>query len=199
MKFIDFLSNLKETFSDNYIIRKNDTVLLGPDKIPKSKHMLFKPLVNEYVNEYLIAHFSNLDFPKEYIDLLKFSNGANLFGIKIVAGKFSFANYMFVILGLPLTPPFERSLDMEEPYDIRVENLARHKMIPKNWIKCAIWNEIKNLGNDEPTDIFIDTITHKVFACKKNQCDILYEWNSLDECFCSIVESFKDLQNEYQM
>lgn len=199
MKFIEALSNLKEQYSDNFIIRKNGTTLLSPNKIPRCKHMLFKPLEDRCIYEYLVPYFENLCFPEEYIDLLRYSNGADLFGIKINAGRFSFANQMLIVLGLPLTPTSNRPLDMEEPADIRVENLARHKKIPDYWLKCAIWTENKNIGIGEPTDVFIDTISHEVFACQKNKSEILYKWNDLDECLCSILDSFKDLQDEYQI
>lgn len=198
MKFIEYLNGLQKEYSNNYLVRKNGTILLAPGKLPKSKHMLFKPLKQDIIDEFLISHF-NLDFPKEYIDFLKYSNGASLFTIKVNAGKFSFASSLLEILGLPLTPPFNRPLDMEEPFDIRVENLSKHKNIPNTWMKCAVWIKVENIGKSKQTDIFIDTATNRVYACEKNHKDILNEWNNLDECFCNIVDSFRDLKDEYKM
>lgn len=200
MEFLNFVTNLKKENASDCIIRDNKTVLLLPGKIPKCKHMLFEPLTKDLIDNFLVEHFSNMSFPEEYIKILKNTNGANLFGIKLNSGKISFGNSMLVILGLPRTQPFGRPLDMEEPFDIRVENLARHKNIPIYWLKCAIWTQIEDVEKgDNQTDIFIDTVTNKVFACRKNQEEILKEWASLDECLCYIVDSFEDLKNEYEL
>ena len=197
MKIIEFIEELKKEYVADCIVRENGTLLLNPSNIPKCKHMIFQPLKDEYIKEFIIPSFQGLAFPSEYSELLKNYNGANLFSIKITSGEFSIAHSMLVFLGLPLTKPFNRPINMEEPFDIRIENLARHKSIPKEWVKCAIWTEIKNIGKGQPTDIFVDSITNKVYACAKNQHNILYSWNNIDECFCDIVKTFKSLEDEY--
>lgn len=180
---------------DNYIVRKNGTLLLSPGKIPKSKHMLFNSLEDEYIEEFLVSEYSN-EFPKEYINFLKYSNGANLFNVKIKNQKFEYAYAMFIIFGLPLTSPFERSLDMEEPFDVRVEDLARHEKISDKWLKCGTY--IKDCDFRFNNDIFIDTETHRVFSCRKNDFEIVDSWNSLDECFCNIYNSLIECGVEYK-
>ena len=197
MEFINFLDKIKNDYSDDCVVRENGTLLLKPQTIPKCKHMFFKRLKNEYLNEYIIPYFEGLSFPNDYKKILEKCNGANLFSIKITKGKFSIAHSMLVLLGLPLTKPFDRPLNMEEPFDIRIENLARHPAIPHDWIKCAIWTEIKNIGKGEPTDIFIDSTSCRVYGCAKNKKDVLYTWENLDECFSSIVKSFESLKDEY--
>lgn len=189
------LNELKKQYSDNYIVRKNGTLLLSPGKIPNSRHMLFKPLSNEYVEEYLVKQYRN-DFPIDYINFLKYSNGANLNTIRLKTTKVSFAHPLFVIFGLPLTPPFNRPFDMEEPFDIRIEDLARHNEIPKTWLKCGTYTH--NYNFKEQTDIFVDTETNKVYACIKNQKEIVDSWDNLDECFCSILDSFANSKLEYE-
>ena len=46
--------------------------------------------------------------------------------------------------------------------------------------------------------ISIDTETNKVYACVKNENEIVDSWESLDDCFCSIFESFADSKLEYE-
>ena len=185
MEFINILNNLKSQYADDCILRKNETLLLGPGKIPKSRYMLFKPLNDEYIDQFLVSQYKN-EFPKEYIEFLKYSNGADLYTVKIKSGKFEYAYNLFTIYGLPLTQPFGRPFDMEEPFDIRVEDLARHDDIPATWLKCGKY--IKEYDMNTINDIFIDTETLKVYSCVKNEKDIIDSWNSLDECFCSIFD-----------
>lgn len=194
MKFLIYLNALKEQFNGDCSIRKNGTLLLHPGKNPNSKHLLFSPLKNEYIEDYLISDYAN-EFPEEYIEFLKYSNGAVLYTVMLKTESFQFAHPLFVIFGLPLTSPFSRPIDMEEPFDVRVEDLARHKDIPKSWLKCGTY--IKDYNFNVTCDIFIDTVTNKVYSCVKNEKDIIDSWNNLDECFCSIFESFADCELEY--
>jgi hypothetical protein len=200
MEFFKFVTDVKKEYASDSIIRENKTILLAPGKLPKCKYMFFEALSQDLIDDFLVSHFSGITLPEDYIEVLKTTNGANLFSVKINSGKVSFANSMLVILGLPRTRPFGRPLDMEEPFDIRVENLARHKNIPVHWLKCAIWTQIEDVEKgDNQTDIFIDTITKKVFACRKNQEEILKEWSTLDESLCYIIDSFKELKDEYEL
>lgn len=200
MEFFKFITETKNEYASDCVIRENKTILLAPGKIPKCKYMFFEALTQSLIDDFLVEHFSDITLPGDYVELLKTTNGANLFSVKMNSGKFSFANSMLIILGLPRTQPFGRPLDMEEPFDVRVENLARHKNIPIHWLKCAIWTQLKDVEkSDNQTDIFIDTISNKVYACKKNHEEILEEWASLDECLCYIVNSFKDLKDEYEL
>lgn len=80
MRFFEMLDNLKNDYKNDYSVRKNGTILLCPGKIPRSRHMLFKPLCDKHIEEYLIEQYKN-NIPKEYMDFLKYSNGANLYTI----------------------------------------------------------------------------------------------------------------------
>ena len=44
MNVVGKIEQLKEMYSSNHLIRENGTILLGPKKMPKCDHMLFKPL-----------------------------------------------------------------------------------------------------------------------------------------------------------
>lgn len=194
MKFIKYIQNLKDEYRKNFIVRGNGTLLLGPDKIPNCRHMLFQPLMDNYIQSYLVSEYKN-SFPKEFIEVLKCSNGANLYSVKLNSEGVSFAHSMFVIFGLPLTSPFGRPFDREEPFDIRVEDLARHDEISDKWLKCGTY--IKEYNFNIQNDIFIDTETNQVYACEKNRNTVVDSWTSLDNCFCSIFEMLSDSMYEY--
>ena len=196
MNILKLIDNLKEEYKDDIIVRKNSTILLGIEKIPKAKHMLFEGLTQDLINDYLVSNYS-YSFPPEYIVFLKAFNGANLFTAKITKNGREFASASFSIYGLPRTQPFDRPADMEEPYDLRIEDLARNKALPDTWLKFGHYNRTETFG--DRTDLFIDTSSGKVYCCKKNECDILEEWESLDSCLCSIfnVMSKRTLNYKY--
>ncbi len=193
MKFICLLEDLKKQYENDIGIRRNGTMLLGPGKIPRSRHMLFVPLLDEHIG-YLVDAYQN-DFPEEYIEFLKYSNGANLFCVKLTK-TVTFAYSMFSIYGLPMQPPFSRPDDEEEPFDLRIEDFARHENIPGTWLKCGAYIKDEIFGR--MINIFIDTETKHVYACEKNKSEILDDWDSLDECFCSVFESLADCKEEYE-
>ena len=195
MKIIKLLQELRDDYASDFSKRKNGTMLLGPEKVPKCRHMLFAPLSEENINTYLISEYKN-EFPREYITFLKKFNGANLYFVKLNAGKISIAHPMIVIFGLPLTAPFGRPLDMEEPYDLRVEDLARHVDIPMSWLKCGTY--IKDYNFKITHDIFIDTQSKKVFSVEKNKKDVVEEWENMDQCVCDLYRRLLESDREYK-
>lgn len=195
MEFFNLLSDLKMQYENDCIERRNGTLLLGPGKIPNCRHMLFSPLTQEQIQGRLIDEYKN-KFPEEYIQFLRYSNGANLFAVKVTTPNFSFAHDLFVIYGRPFTRPYSRPADMEEPFDVRIESLACHKEIPLSWLKCGTYIRSDDIGVQ--TDIFIDTTDEKVYACEKNKKEIVDQWDNLDSCFCSIFNSLKNTKDEYQ-
>ena len=192
--FTSKLNCLKKQYENDCIYRKNGTLLLGLGTIPKCRHMLFKPLTDELIYEYLQKCYKN-KIPAEYIEFLKYSNGANLCCVNIKKKNLSYAFCMFSIYGLPRTQPFGRAIDEEEPYDIRIEDLARHKCVPQTWLKCGRY--IKNFNFDTTYDIFIDTVTKFIYGCEKNNNIVVDKWNNLNQCFCDIFNSFSNMQCEY--
>ena len=82
MKFLKILDALKEEYKDNFKIRDNGTLLLAPSTVPRARHMLFKPLNNELIEEFLISQYVHR-FPNQYIEFLKYSNGADLCNVKV--------------------------------------------------------------------------------------------------------------------
>lgn len=197
MKIIDRIERIKEEYSDDYVVRKNGTLLLGLGKIPNCRHMIFKGLELRNLNEYIISEYK-LNFPPEYAEFLQYANGANLAKVKIKSSSgVEFAYNLLSIYGLPLTPPFGRPLDMEEPYDMRVEDLARHPNLPKSWLKCGSYIRDNDIHKD--VDIFINTEDGRVYACYKNECKIVDEWDCLDECLCNIFDALSTAPREYML
>lgn len=199
MKFIKILEELKRSYINNICVRNNGTLLLGPGTIPRSEHMLYAPLTDKILDEYLVSKYK-FAFPKEYIEFLKYSNGADLCIVKmwhnIKGKKIPTASVLFTIFGIPMKSPFARPQDEEEPFDVRIENLARNDKIPEHWLKCGCYNRDYDFNN--LYDIFIDTNTGKVYSCIKNKSDVLDSWESLDDCLCDIYASFSNRKSEYE-
>lgn len=191
---ISRIEKLKEQYKDDYVVRKNKTVLLGPGKIPKCRHMLFRPLEYNLIDEFLIQQYKHR-MPEEYIRFLQYSNGATLYYVRIKTDSISFAQNILTVFGLPRTPPSEKRLVEEEPYDIRIESLSFNKKLPQTWLKCGTYT--KNYDFINKCEIFIDTLTNKVYGCKRESDVIIDSWSTLDECLSSIMDSTKDIKEEY--
>ena len=193
-KFTSKIQNLEKQYAMDCTTSINNAKLLGLGTIPYSKHVLHKPLTKKLLKEYLIDQYT-LDFPIEYARFLKIYNGLNLFRVKITTPKFSFAYGLFTIYGLPLTPPFARSKGEEQPFDVRIEGLSKHKNLPESWFKFAAYvnpNEI-----DIIYELFIDTTTNNVYSCERKKAEIIQQWSDLESCLCEIFDSYASIADEY--
>ncbi|MBQ8302522.1 MAG: SMI1/KNR4 family protein [Clostridia bacterium] len=199
MRFFVILDELKKQFKNNTLTRENGTILLGPGTVPCAEHMLFKPLDDDLIDEFLISKYA-FKFPEEYIKLLKYTNGANLCTVKIwhtiKKKRIPTASGFLVIYGLPRTQPFGRPDNMEEPHDVRIEDLKRHDDIPKSWLHCG--NYTRDYDLYSVYDIFIDSENGGVFSCVRDTATIIDSWNNLDDCLCSIYNSLGDREAEYE-
>ena len=164
MEIFKLIEELKMNYKNDCRIRKNGTILLGSDqKLPLySRHILFEPLTDELINEFLVNEY-NYTFPKQYTTFLKYSNGMSLFTAKRKVGKYKVSLSVFTIYGLPRTQPFGRPQDMEEPFDVRVEDLGRHEEIPPQWLKCGSYKK-EDDEFDITYDIFIDTVSEHIYS-----------------------------------
>ena len=194
MKLIGKIEQLKERYGDNLLIRENGTILLGPKKMPKCDHMLFKPLCEKAIEECLRKQYKN-KFPDEYADFLKYSNGANLFYTKIIKPKFSHAWNFLTIYGLPMETSLSKRLNCEEPYDMRIEDLSRNDKTPSTWLKCGGYSKTNNIF--VVYDIFIDTTTGITYGYDSKSGTVIDTWNTLDQALCDILCSFSNMQHEY--
>lgn len=199
MRFFVILDELKKQYKNNTITRENGTILLGPGTVPRAEHILFKPLDDELIEEFLILKYV-FKFPEEYIKLLKYTNGADLCTVRvwhtIKKKRIPTASGFFVIYGLPRTQPFGRPDNMEEPYDVRIEDLRRHNDIPKHWLHCG--NYTRNYDLHTVYDIFIDSESGRVFSCQRDTATVVDSWDNLDDCLCSIYHSLDDREAEYE-
>ena len=196
MRFFVILEKLKEEYADNCIVRKNGTILLGPGKIPKCRHMLFAPLSDAKIKKFLIAEYAN-HFPEPYIQFLKYTNGANLCMVKMNTSRHSFASSGLTIYGLPMTQPYSRPQDREEPYDVRVEDLGRHESVPNTWLKVGSYYD-RSVKPHIMNEIFIDTETDQIHACPKLKADIVANWDSFDDCLCELYQTAIKNPIEYE-
>ena len=197
MKFIKKCNELIMWYGDDYIKRKNGTLLLKPGKIPKAQHIIYAPLSKELIEEHLIKAYKN-KMPEEYVNLLSHFNGMTLYMVKVNYNKkFTFASSRLNIFGLPLTPTSLRPEYGEEPIDVRMMDLERHVEISQSWLKVGCYR--KDMNEDIQYDIFIDTNNNRVFCCKHRTAEIDEEWDSLDDCFCDIFDYLSTTEWEFDI
>lgn len=198
--FLEKCENLIAEYKDNCRIQNNGTVLLNPGKMPRSRHALYKGLEQKHIKTFLVDAYEN-EMPKEYLELIEVFNGLNLFTVKInykgEKGEFSFACPRFMIFGIPRTSSQNRKKDEEEPFDIRIEDLARHRKISKKWLKVGCY--MKSMEDETYHDIFVDTYDGNVYICIKNKCKIDESWSSLDACLCELYDRLSMTDWEYDM
>ena len=195
MEFFYFVNRLKEEHSNNQILRANGTLLLNPGKIPKAQHILYKPLTVELIDEYLTKAYKN-PLPVQYKQFLQYSNGIDLFMFRILVAKLAFAGSSLTIYGLPRTKPFGRPADMEEPFDIRIEDLRRHADLPDTWLHVGTYRLKYESGGE--ADLYIDCDSQKVFATKRDQWRIEEQWDSFDICLCELFHRAQNSCSEYR-
>ena len=198
MLFIEKCEELIKSYQTDCIIRNNGAMLLHTEGRLKARYVFYKGLKEEYINCYLIAAYKR-NLPKEYIELLKRFNGADLFSIKVLAGKgITFEYGRLHLFGLPLSAPGNRKADEEEPFDIRTQDqIERHKKIPNSWLKIGCYN--KELGKDIIHDIFLDTEDGRTYTCEKNKYQIDNIWNGLDVCLCDLYDHLSTTEWELKL
>ena len=210
MDFLKLLEGIKREHQADTLVRRNGTMILSPGAMPKARHMFFEPLTDEEIQEQLVSQYVN-EFPQEYIEILKYTNGCNLYGLKLnymfVKKKKiihdAMANFGFTVFGIPRVPAYDRPKDEEEPYDLRVEDMDRPgDLIPETWLAFGCCR--MSTAFDDMATIYIDTVTHHVHACVMRKGTHLKEWNSLEECLREIMtmaeafpkELFYDINHE---
>ncbi len=197
MKFIKKCNELIMWYGDDYIKRKNGTLLLKPGKIPRAQHIVYAPLSMELIEEHLINAYKN-KMPEEYVNLLSHFNGMTLYMVKVNYNKkFTFASSRLNIFGLPLTPTSLREEYGEEPIDVRMMDIERHTDIPQSWLRVGSYE--KYVEEDIPYDLFIDTNNDRVFCCKHRTAKVEQEWESLDECLCEIFDYLSSTEWEFDI
>lgn len=197
MEIITRIERLLEASRTDSVVQENGTILLNPGKIPKCRHMIFKGLTDDVLREYLIADYKK-PFPEEMATFLKQYNGCSLYWVRLFTNdRMSFAASLLSVYGLPMTPPFNRPKNQDEPFDIRIEDLGRHKNVPKHWLKFGSY--IRDYQFEYMAELFYDTLGKKVYACYKNEDQILDQWDSMDDCLCSLMDGFSGSSLEYEV
>lgn len=197
MRIVNKLVELRTSYKSKSIQHDNGAILIEPSDMPKCRHMLFPGLKKDDIDKYLVENYNN-PFPHEYAEFLQVFNGANLCSVRIKAKAANtyFAESLLTIYGVPRTKPFNRPADMEEPFDVRIEDLARNKKIPNTWLKCAAYDETPKFDR---VHVFIDTSSGAIYACHKNEFEIIREWDNLDECLCDLFDELSIMPLEYEL
>ena len=193
MEFIKKLEEIKKEYNNDKSVMENGTVLYGLGKIPNSRFSMFKGLTDDVIQQCIIDAYQNV-FPKEYIELLKYTNGAYLFTVRLNTKIHSFAFSLLCIFGLAWIPDF---IDYnKKPFDIRVADVERHRNVSPDWLKCATYTDPKDLHTYY--DIFIDTTDGKTYSCLKNDYKVVQQWDTLDSALCYMFKTLEDCQTEYE-
>lgn len=197
MKIEEIIENLIKKHADCLVTQKNGTMLLQPGLIPKCRHMIFKGLAPEILNEYLRNEYKE-HFPEELAQLLTVYNGFILYWVKLRAEpQIEFAASLITVYGLPMLPPYERPKDEDEPFDIRIEDLRRHKRIPKHWLKFGDF--INEYRFDPVTELYCDTKTGAVYAVNRGDYMVVKSWNCIDESLCELASNCSNSALEYDI
>ena len=195
MRFVEKCKKLIDRHQNDRLKQKNGTLLLCHEKIPMARHYFFEGLQEHYIKEYLTDEYK-WQIPKQYLELLRFSNGVDLFNVRVFIGETSIAESFLTVFGIPLKSPYTNFLEEIEPFNMWVENLGRHPRIPDWWLKVGVYYE---KIDEVRRDIWIDTKTEKVYACRKLEKKVVAEWENLDQCLCDIFDENKDEMQEYYL
>lgn len=186
MVFIDYCHQIIDAYKKegDFIEERKLAIRLGLDhnKPLFSTHTFYTPINEHELLRYFKNHYKN-PIPDSILEFYRFSNGATLFTAKIEHREVQyFAHPCFCIFGLP------RNSTTWNPFDIRIEDLARGNKISSKWLKIGIFE----LPDDfERYDIFIDTINKNIYLTKTKQNEILKHFDSLDECLCFVFDQLK--------
>lgn len=183
---------------EDQVIQSNGTILLNVKNRLKAKHIIHKGINVDYINKYLVNGYKNV-FPENYILFLNKFNGMALFRVKItVAPNIAFEHARLLLFGLPLKTYSERTVDEDEPFDIRVQDqLDRHKEIPNHWLKIGQYN--KNIETELTYDIYIDTDSGKIYLSEYKKYKVDYTWDDLDKCLCDLFDSLTLTKWDYKL
>ncbi len=190
------MDGLKAQHEEDTVCRKNGTLLLKPGKIPRAKHILYKPLTEDLIAEYLVSAYKH-PVPQEYLRFLSYSNGASLFQFQFLSRKAAFAGTAITIYGIPRTPPFGRPLDMEEPFDVRIEDLRRHENTPDTYLQIGRFICMTREACQYTAAIFLDCQTQEAIACILDTDTIVEKWDSLDACLTDLFHRAEGYQEAY--
>ena len=196
MQFFDRLENLKEQYKDDCIVQPHGAVRMHPGVFPNARHTLFKPLTDEIIEEYLVKEYVP-PFPEDIKELLKYTNGAHLFGVELKYPNrkpkwsrqkgYSLSGIRLSLLGLPGVPPMMRGLDRLEPADIRVEDIE-HWGFNEKCLKFGFY-EPHELGKDR-YDLYHSVENSHIWMCNKDV--VVREWDTMDDCLCGLFDESLD-------
>ena len=186
----NLIESYKKEKGNELWVSKNRTINLGkdPEKPLFSCFSFYPPIKEDRLLPYIKRNYK-YRFPEELLSFYAFSNGAKLFTAKI-------AHEVFTYFAHPCLDVFGFSDKSPDgcPFDIRIEDLARGKKIPKQWLKCGQYSEPPYFHD---YDIFIDTKDGRVYLTKKRESEVLQEFASFDDCFSTLYDLL--IQKDFQI
>lgn len=116
----------------------------------------------------------NVKFPKWYHSFLQYANGISVFYGAIALHGYQIIN--------------RTNLDWESPCSLEIENLGRHKNVPKEWLFIGGYVY-------DGTEIVIDTKkeSSEVFCLYNETDEIVCSWNSFEEFLCNELKRLQQL------
>lgn len=180
--FIDKCKKLISDASDNIVVQQNGSINLYPGKVPNAKHKFYAGLTDAEVEE-MKSQYS-YSIPVDYIQLLQYSNGMSIFEGKMSAmkGKYEIATGGLTLFGIPRVA---LQGDLLEPFDIRVEDLRRHKKNPKTWLKIGTYPDTDRVTEN---GLFMDVISGHIYSCEDGAYKIKASWNSLEDALGELFD-----------
>ena len=188
MKFLKYIDNLKESFSNNIMYTENNVCLLGPyeDRPPVAEHIIFPPMTDALIQH--LKESYNRTVPVELLSVFKAANGMDLFWTlqPLEGTEYILPVSQLTIYGIPLT----YTRDRLEPYNISIEDLSRLRGTPDNWLKFGSHRESANGENQGEDNLFVDTDNGKVYSAnREGKTSIIHmQWDSIDSCLCDLFE-----------
>ena len=190
MKFLDKIRKLIAAFPNDECQYEDYASFYGLRSIDplRAAHIIYKPMSEELIND-LIASYKR-EFPKDLIQLYRQMNGLDIFwstrrlpGLDLVLPCCTFSIY-----GVPL----EHRKKLYQPYNIRIEDLAKPNHSPDGWLKFGSYHDPAQISRI--INLYVDTNTLHAYSVDKAsaECCILQQWDSLDDCLCSVFDQLAE-------
>lgn len=190
MRFLEKVQKLTTAFPVETCRFEENASFYGlhPNADSRPRHIVFQPMTEETVNN-LVASYRG-PFPKDLLHLYRHMNGFALFWTTISLSR---ANIVipYCLFSLYGVPPEPRRYTYQ-PYNIRIEDLAKPNHSPDSWLKFGSYHPPYDI--EQFLELYIDTDTQQVYSVDKAnpECCILQQWDSLDDCLCSVFDQLAE-------
>ena len=186
MRFLTFLSQLKDKYGSNVTFTDNQVCLLGPHEPPKiADHFFYSPMPNSAMQH--LARSYQGHFPDDLLKLYSYANGLDLFRtMRKISEEISLPASKISVYGMPILADRKHI----EPLNICLEDLSRLPGTPKNWLKFGCLRDISHGKFTNEYDLYVDTDEGKAYQVERcsTSLSIIRVWQSIDDCLCGLFE-----------